>query len=188
MGTVKQHWKQKPINPTPIIYIGIDPGMSGGIAVLCGASVAAITMPRTDHGIWDYLSQFITVEPRHVCAGMEQVGGYIKDNPTPGSAMFNFGENCGHLRMACVAGGLKVTKGGVAPAHLYTIPPQEWQRGLKIDPHRTGESDTDWKNRLRWNAEELFPKRLHPSLRVTLRNADALLIAAYVRQQHQNGA
>lgn len=169
----------------PPMFIGIDPGASGGIGVLCGASAAAYPMPRTEKAIWEFFSRIIDVGAENTIAVIEQVSGF-QGSPHPGSAMFHFGDNYGAVKMACVGHGLTISKEGVGPGILYPVTPQVWQANLRIDPRRKGESDQDWKNRLKWNAEQHLPRNRHPSLRITLRVSDALLIALYGRRE-RNG-
>lgn len=58
-------------------------------------------------------------------------------------------------------------------------PPKRWQQGLGIEPRIREETDTVWKNRLKAVAQGLFP-----DVKVTLWNADAILIAEYCRRVH----
>jgi len=179
---------------SPVIYLGADPGATGGFAILCGGSADTIPMPRTEKGVFDYLSRIVN-NPKQVVAGMEQVTGFISKpsgppcpachqtkNRQPGSAMFEFGTNYGMIRMGLTARGLGFTKSKPEPGLVFQIPPQEWQRGLKIDGRRKGESDSDWKNRLLWNAQQFFPNTEYPTIKITLRTADALLMALYTKR------
>jgi hypothetical protein len=168
---------------TPILFIGVDPGMTGGIAALCGASVSCTTMPHTEQGVWDHFTMTIA-DPWRTVAGIEQVQGYFSGQDIPASRAFEFGEGYGGLRMALVGHGLKLTKGDPALGTAYCTPTQEWQCGLGIDARRKSESDGEWKRRLLWNAQEAFPKRQYPNLPITLRTADALLIALYVKRKY----
>lgn len=168
----------------PTVFLAIDPGAIGGIAILCGSSALAITAPRSLKTLWDFITHWAN-PASSVVAGIEQVGGYVKDNPTPGSAMFEFGRNFGQNEMALVGHGFSITKAGPGLGDLYFVPPQKWQGGLGIDPKRKSEDDTAWKNRLKWNAENLFPKDRYRDLKITLRTADALLLALYIKKEYQ---
>lgn len=158
------------------LFIGIDPGASGALAVLDG-SVTATASPRTERDLWDWISRFgpwidgeLREEPLHAFAVIEKVQGYI-GLAHPGSAMFKFGVSYGGLRMALIAAGIPFEE----------VAPQRWQRALGIAPRRKDESRGQFKNRLKARAQQLFP---HVS--VTLANADALLIAEYCRRQRSN--
>jgi hypothetical protein len=149
--------------------IAIDPGASGGIAEFssCGQHVTAFKMPELSD-LRDYLEAVATassMEGVPLLAVLEQVGGYIGGNATPGSAMFNFGRGVGHI------------EGLLAAYHVRTelVRPQVWQKGL---PGIAGEKDKATRKRaLKENAARLFP-----NLKVTLSTADALLIGDYARR------
>jgi len=167
-------------------YLGIDAGKNGGLAAIVDGSPEAVHMPVTERDVWDWFDQW---NPEHgpLVAVIEKVWGHVGRNQ-PGSAMFNFGANYGGLRMALIA----------ADIPFEDATPQRWQKAMGIPerkPHTKtrrvlikkgknkgkqrdekygGETDTQWKNRLKAKAQQLFPK-----LHVTLATADALLIALY---------
>lgn len=91
---------------------------------------------------------------------LEKVGGFIRGVPAPGSAMFNFGQNYGHLEAFVMAHGFP----------LVHVRPQEWQKAVGVSPIKD-EKKTDHKNRLKAAAQRYFPET-----KVTLWNCDALLI------------
>src|SRR4051812_9326415 len=126
-------------------YIGVDPGMNGGLAAITSDNkvYALERMPDTKQGI---LSWFKYFEYKDAYCLLEQVSGYIGE-AHPGSRMFEFGKNYGYLEMALVACGF--VEDGMSPTNRYTtILPQRWQRGLSLRTKEKGESDTDWKNYL----------------------------------------
>lgn len=153
----------------PTLYIGIDPGASGGLACLTPGGVYHTPMPETERDVWDWVND----TPKYRANGspcfavIEKVGGYIQGNKLPGSAMFNFGRSYGGLRMALIAAGI--------PFEEAT--PQRWQKTLGIPSRKKDESKGQFKNRLKARAQQLFP-----SVKVTLATADALLIAEYCRR------
>lgn len=166
----------KTVSPICSIWIGIDPGASGGVAslrsFLDGSGVMSTTynVRETERDRLDLLREIVNREgPLDVRAVIEQVGGFIKGNPAPGSAMFNFGMNYGGWRMALIALGIP----------FRAIRPQEWQKVLGIPPRKKkpDESKTAFKNRLKARAQELFPAQI-----VTLATCDALLLAEYCRR------
>jgi len=173
------------------IYIGIDPGKNGGLVALNQVEVfSALRMPETEKDIWDWFAHWSSTDfltDQKIIAVIEQVSGHIgKDQP--GSAMFNFGWGYGGLRMALIGNNI--------PSE--DAPPQRWMKALKIPSRKKhtgtqkvqltrgknkgkwvtrkcgGETDTEWKNRLKAIAQRLFP-----SEKVTNATADALLIATY---------
>lgn len=166
------------------VFLGIDPGASGGFAVLSSSGkVTTWKMPATKKEVWDML-QWEAVGQlsgiRHFAA-IEKVGGYMGrgvgergGGAANGSAMFKFGMSYGSLRMALIAAGIPFEE----------VPPAVWQRGLGIPPRkREGkkvvESKSAFKSRLKQKAQQLFP-----SEKVTLATADALLIAEFCRRKH----
>ena len=152
-------------------FIGIDPGVKGGIAVLDEEGKVAFLekMPATPHDLWQVMWKI----PRRRFAYLEKVGGYIGDEGEKGagrangSRMFTFGQNFGWCQMAL--------EGNYIPYELVT--PQVWQKSVGITLRKKEESRSAWKNRLKARAQELFP-----SERVTLANSDALLIAYHCWQ------
>lgn len=160
-------------------YIGIDPGASGGLAVIrtrlspngpelySPPQVTAIKMPETPRDIWDWIRQGSST---NTFAVIEKVGGFVKGNPVPGSAMFNFGKGAGWLEMALIGAWIPYEE----------AMPQKWQKALGIPPKKKDETKTAWKNRLKKKAQQLFPTLAAGS--ITLATADALLIATYCQR------
>ena len=162
-----------------MIYMGIDPGKGGGVAwqVVGGNGAVAEPMPPTVVGIRelfrDIVSSATTLsgEVGGALVAMEKVGGYIAGNKQPGSAMFNFGHNAGVLEMACACYDL--------PTEL--IAPQRWQKMLGLGT-RGSRSRAAWKRKLKARAEQLYP-----SVKVTLKTADALLLLEVARRLRKGG-
>jgi len=159
-----------------ILYLGIDPGKSGGLALIhpfLSDPVRAIPMPSTDRDIWEwFLPLGEWPDSRHIqqVAVIERVGGFIKGNPLPGSKMFNFGRNYGVL-IGCLT---------AADIPFEEVTASKWQHALGIAPRKKTESRTAFKNRLKQKAQQLFP-----SVKVTLATADALLVTEYCRRKHE---
>ncbi len=147
-------------------YLGIDPGQSGGIAWRRNSygpnEAGATPMPKTEREILEVVgdyaisTRFCIIEKVHA---MPQQGV---------SSTFKFGVGYGGLRMALIATGVPFDE----------VTPQAWQKGLGIPKKKKTESKTQWKNRLKAKAQQLFP-----SLDVTLATADALLIAEFCRRR-----
>jgi hypothetical protein len=151
--------------------IAIDPGKSGGIAVMYSDGRAvADKMPDTEGDVVNYLRSLdsaATVDGVQLCAYVEKVGGYVGEG-MPGSAMFNFGFGAG------------VIEGALCALRIRTVyvRPQEWQKHFSLGTATSCASKTEWKNKLKAEAQRRFP-----SLKVTLSTADALLILDYARVQ-----
>ena len=153
------------------ILIGIDPGKNGGIAVDNGHGVFCDKMPATDGDIVDYLKEIDEVSDGgfmcRVIVAIEHVGGYAGGPGQPGGAMFNFGDNFGICKGACMMADFKVR----------LVRPAKWMKDLGMGT-RGKRSKTEWKNHLKAEAQ-----RLNPGMKVTLPVADALLILEWLRKQ-----
>ena len=152
-----------------MLYIGIDPGQSGGIAYVYGddaTQTCAIKMPATERDIWLHLCNNDKGSTRLV---IEKVGpARGKDGRKQGvTSAFNFGRNYGVLRGCIVASGIPFDE----------VSPRKWQKefGL-VFPGSMGLTITEKKNRHKAKAQQLFPH-----LTITHAIADALLIAEYAR-------
>lgn len=149
-------------------YLGIDPGASGGLALISGdGGLVCEAMPETQRDVWVWIAAKSPTATCPTFACIEQVGGHIQGNNQPGSAMFKFGFSAGGLNMALTAAGI--------PFELVT--PQRWQKALGIPSRKKTESKGQFKNRLKAFAQQLFPQE-----KVTLSTADAILIAEYTRR------
>jgi hypothetical protein len=150
--------------------IAIDPGKSGGIAYKIdnAQQVASLSMPETEGDILETICHVHegSTDPRAAVAYIEQVGGFIKGRPAPGSAMFNFGRNFGYL-----IGVLQALR-----FRIELVRPQDWQKDFALGV--SNGDKTAWKNKLKQRAQQLFPEQ-----KVTLHTADALLILEYGKRR-----
>lgn len=142
------------------LYVGIDPGASGGIAFVSflNGRVKAQSleaMPKTERDVADLFS------PGIVLACIESVHAMPQQGV---SSSFTFGRNYGFLRGCLIA------------LHLpfQEVTPRMWQKALGVTPKGKEESKTEFKNRLKAMAQQRFPEE-----RITLATADAVLIALY---------
>lgn len=164
-----------PLQPLPPVYIGIDPGANGGIAMIQGQRMKLLyKMPPTEADLWEIIEE--VARSYNCCGGfavLEQVGGYVGGSGgNIGSAMFKFGSSYGMCLMALTAAGI--------PYETWT--PGKWQRAVGMTTKRKDESKTEWKQRLRAHAQRLFP-----GISITLATADALLIAESAKRARENG-
>ena len=150
--------------------VAIDPGASGGIAVHVEDSVL-----ESAHSMWETEGDIVE-GLRMVRVGstngqpllvIEEVGGFVKGRPAPGSAMFNFGRNFGFILGVAQSLGFRV--------HL--VRPHTWQKAFGIGT-KGAQTKTEWKNKLKAKAQQLYPH-----VKVTLATADALLILDYAKRQ-----
>ena len=168
-----------------MIYIGADPGKSGGIAALGPDGMRVWKMPETEADIYQLFRELhrpcITRGPPRIYAFIEHVSSrprpgkpcpVCKRRPTEGTkSAFTFGQNYGGLRMALTASGIP----------WEPVPPSSWLREMKLTK-KPGESETQWKNRHKGMAQ-----RLWPGVTVTHFVADAMLLAEVCRRSRQEG-
>lgn len=141
------------------IYIGIDPGVSGGIAMIDGNRVASYPMPETYKDLDNVFSLIIDKARNPIVCIIEKV----HSSPQMGvSTSFKFGYNFGLL--------VGMAQGVLGNPELVT--PQQWQTALNC---LTGGDKKISKKK----AHELFPDE-----KITLKTADALLLAYYGYLKH----
>ncbi len=139
--------------------IGVDPGLSGGIACWTpGQPIMVVSMPQTEGDLLGLIKEMVV--PNHTIAFLEEVGGFV-GKEQPGSAMFKFGRSFGFVLGVLQALGVRTE----------LIKPQKWQKPLSLGTASGSATRTEWKNRLKACAQ-----RLHPELKPTLKTADAILI------------
>lgn len=138
-------------------YLGIDPGKTGGLALLDSeGAVASFPMPSTELDLYNLLAGWPV--PEH--AFLEKV----HSTPQMGvKSAFSFGRNYGMLLGILTSWQIPFTE----------VRPQEWQKAMQCM------SGGD-KNVTKRRAQQLFPK-----MKITHATAEALLIAAYCRQSCQ---
>lgn len=150
-------------------YTGVDPGKSGGIAVIQwdgpnGWKLTAYKMPKTERDVWKVFrgipeaGRVAVIEAVHAMPGNGVAG------------MFKFGVGYGGLRMALIG----------TDTPFEAITPRTWQKAFGIIPKKKTETKPQFKNRLLARAQELFPK-----VELTLATCDAALIALYCKRKHE---
>lgn len=156
-----------------VVYLGIDPGSSGGIALISksGEVVLYPVDKHTPADLWELVGLWTPLAGgARAYAAIERNTGYVGGGGNTGSSMFAFGTNYGMLWGFLIAAKIP-----------YERPtPQQWQKVVGITPRYKGEGKKEWKNRLKAHAQSLFPQET-----VTLDTADALLIAEYCRRINQ---
>lgn len=144
-----------------MMFIGIDPGESGGIAAIDthGKVIFACPTPEPDEQVLKLVAgaDFAALERVWSSPGWGHAGA------------FTFGTSYGRLRMALVAKRVN---------HVNVIP-QTWQKVLGVK-YPKGAKKVEKKNLSKARAKDLFPKT-----RITHAIADALLIAEYARRLYQ---
>lgn len=144
-------------------YLGIDPGLSGGVAVV-GDVVEAYKMPATEKDLWDLITslharlhiEFALIEELHALpAAVEERLGIKRGSVATAKLMQHYGS----LRMALIASGIPFDEKVAAT----------WQRIMACRTHGD-------KNVSKARAQQLFPE-----IKITHATADALLIASAAR-------
>jgi hypothetical protein len=141
------------------LHIGIDPGLSGGVAFVPESGTPwAHKMPETDRDLIDLLRDSINLFDARAVIEL------VHSSPQMGvKSAFTFGEGYGRLQMALTALGVPYER----------VRPAIWQKAM-------GCLTKGDKNVSKRRAQELFP-----TLKVTHAIADALLIGEYARRTHQ---
>lgn len=160
------------------IYLGIDPGVNGGLAALTpeGRVHQVTKMPKGDKVVWNWIEQYrmySSAHPVEIYAVIESIPPAvgIKNSKGKGSSKGSMSKLYGSyraLRMALVAAGIIVCD----------VKLGEVWRAFDIAPRRKEETQSQWKGRLKAKAQILFSKT-----RVTLAISDALLFAEYGRRK-----
>jgi crossover junction endodeoxyribonuclease RuvC len=148
------------------MFLGIDPGTSGGAALISEDAQKIVLMDfskLTPHDIAEWLRVVIYEHPS-TSALVEKVSSM----PGQGVAStFKFGHKYGFILGTLTALSIPIEH----------VMPVVWQRGMGVTKRGKTESKTLYKKRLKSRAQELFP-----SQKLTLKTCDALLIAEYHRR------
>ena len=140
------------------IYIGIDPGKAGGICFLMDDEIKTFKCPATTHDMAEEL--ILAKDIRKCTAIVEKVHSF----PGQGVAStFTFGYNYG------------VWLGILSALHIpYQLClPRKWMKFYGSMP----KEKKDRKNHLKQLAQQMYPDH-----KVTLYNADAILLANYLKK------
>jgi hypothetical protein len=155
------------------LWLGIDPGVSGGIAWIDQDDHAATRMPATPRDIYECIRDAVTDRP--VYAAIEDLSGGAPRGPggkalqTPKTMAVLHG-NYGGLIMALTA--LQVHGERLS---FEFVRPKAWRQRVGLSP------SADAKQR-KSDAKKLA-QSLFPGLTVTLQIADSLLLAHYARKE-----
>ncbi len=145
------------------LSIGIDPGVSGGIVMLIESGTIRIaSCPDTVNDMANILSEFdyINFKARAV---IERVHSFPGQGVT---STFKFGMNYG--QWLGILAALKIPYIQVAPS--------KWMKHYGRMP----KNKKDRKNHLKHLAQQQFPKE-----RITLKTADAILLAVYGMEENR---
>lgn len=153
--------------------IGVDPGANGGIAIFIpGQKTKVVKMPRENTELRDFFTYYaenykpivflekLSVRPDDVTAdgGRANMGKLFRIQ----TMMANFE----HLKAIIEMSGIP----------FVLVHPLSWQTKLKLRERGSHEEKADRKRRYQSHAGKLYPE-----IKVTLWNADALLIMHFGR-------
>lgn len=146
-----------------MIFIGIDPGSSGGIGYLdddgdCGFTPLG---KLTEREIHLFVKEICCLDDDDPCAVIE----LVHSSPQMGvKSAFTFGRSYGFLRGILAANHVKYVE----------VRPQAWQKAM-------GCLTKGDKNVSKAKAQQLYPGE-----KITHATADALLLATYCRRHHKD--
>ena len=147
------------------LFVGIDPGMNGGIAFIKPEMEAdyiqAIRCPKTAYEMARILDVGMATNktsPDDVVLFVEHVWSFPGDGRV---SAFRFGYNYGLWKGIAASNELDV----------YNIAPRRWQGTFDIPNNLQG------RDRKRWLKEHA--ESLYPNIKVTFNVGDAILIASY---------
>lgn len=148
------------------LTIAVDPGASGGIAWDRDGQLGAVGMPEAITDVIDLIRSLV-VGTHHPEIWIEDVPKFV-GKAIPSSTTAVLFKNYGYIEGAATALGLRV----------ILTKPHDWQKHFRLGTKRDCASTTEWKNKLKAEAARRFP-----TLDVTLKTADALLILDFARTQ-----
>ena len=154
------------INSHSKVYIGIDPGKSGGICVIEDDFIKAFPCPDNIQDTALIFAMSISVnETKKVVAYIEKV--WARPTDAKGS-IWKFAENYGVWKG--IAGAYEI--------ELIEVSPQKWMKYFETPKLEKSSR----KRYLRDKARSMYPDLK----KVTLKTADAILIASYAKETHNN--
>lgn len=159
-------------------FMGVDPGINGGIAVISstGRLAWAEPMPGTQADIW-LLVHHRLLGPEGIDLDVRACVECI--NP----AAFGWDKSANSKLYGSYRELTMVLTACEIP--FETPQAKKWQAALSIIPRKKNEGDSKWKNRLRAKASQLFPgfgKGITKER--ALKVCDAILIAEFCRRLH----
>lgn len=166
--------------PQPNIhYLGIDPGQSGGLALYHPQTktLATFKIPKSEESLVFLFDQIKHLGGRIVATIEQQI-----PRPTVYFDPRTQKLQSSILKSTCIlyANYMQLR----TALRCFGIPfqavvPETWQAEMSLGHKRQSRSDNKWKNVLKNKALELFPDH-----KVTLWNADAILLAEYCYRFH----
>lgn len=156
-------------------FIGIDPGIDGGIARIYPGGIHLTRTPSTEEDLWRCFA-FLQKSPSNVVAMLEEISPRptFWYNPKTKQRQSSILKSTCLIYASYIQIRAMLTAAGI---RFETATPQKWQKAMGIKQKEKNESPSQWKNRLRSHAQ-----RLYPGEKITLYTADALLMADYLKR------
>ena len=157
--------------------IGIDPGLSGGIAILDDSKIFDIfDMPIMSEGKKNKnqlnSAQLVNIIKRHILPNKETFVIVEQVSAMPGqgvTSMFNFGQTFGSIKGICAALGLPI----------FYVRPAKWKKHFELI--------NSSKDSSRTKAIEMYPALSHHlAKKKDVNKSDAILIARYYSETKLN--
>lgn len=155
------------------VVVGVDPGFGGGIAVFIpGQNVKVVKMPKDTSDLLDFFQYY--ADTYHPIVFLEKLS-VRRDDVMSDETGANMGKlyriqkmmaNFEHLKAIIETTGIP----------YVMVHPLTWQTKLKLRVRGEHEEKADRKRRYQEHAAQLYP-----GVKVTLWNADALLIMHFGR-------
>jgi hypothetical protein len=145
----------------PNLVLGVDPGQSGGLALIADGFCVVSPMPDTEADTAELLREYA---PYIVRGYIESVHSMPKQGV---ASSFKFGRSYGFLRGLLVA--LQIP--------FEDVSPQRWKKALGLK-YSADDSKTEKKNGSKQLAQQWYP-----TLKITHATSEALLIAEFGRRQ-----
>lgn len=142
--------------------IGIDPGQKGGICVM-NAKGDVVDLVDVSKYTWVDVADFLRFFKEDSICYLEQVHSMPKQGV---SSTFAFGKNYGLIMGILLGLGIGVVD----------VKPQEWMKTVGVGTRNKCASKTEWKNRLKGQAQKLYPQL---GKQINNNTSDAILIARY---------
>ena len=143
------------------IYIGLDPGKSGGVAFILENSLYTFKCPSTVHDMVEEINFCNKLGPEYdIFAVVEKVWSF------PGQgvrSVFTFGENYG--TWLGILATLKIP-------HKLVVP-NKWMKHFGSMPK---------DKRKRKNFIKSLAQQLYPNTKITLSTSDAVMLAVYAKE------
>tara|TARA_Y100000593_G_scaffold92335_1_gene183592 strand:- start:8443 stop:8997 length:555 start_codon:yes stop_codon:yes gene_type:complete len=144
------------------LYIGIDPGVSGGICCITGPDMVAIKCPGTTSDMSEVVSVVSDIS-KHSGYKCYAIIESVHSMPGQGvKSCFTFGKNYGEW--------LGILAANKVPYKQVT--PQKWMKLFGVMP----KDKKARKNHIKHLAQQRYPDS-----KITLATSDAILIAEYCR-------